>query len=441
MSSRIILVAFVAASIRVLVPAQSYEFLPAVEVGGGGSERHQLSRNANHTAAFDSEGRLWLAWWRGGETTTPTTPSAVLVAHWTTAGGWSAPEGIDDSFFDTGSGLVRYGGRHPSLAIAPDDTVWVTWQDHRHSDPDPPSNGINNIEIYADRRPAAGSFSATDLRLTESSAAHLGDNGYTPRIVVSPAGIVTVLWYDFHANAGVSDLYAIHSSPGGVFTLPQAMASLRLTNFSDRGGAPAYTVPDLEVLADGILMASWTTGTGGPAPVRTAVVPNPSATMPEQEIAVNSGGYFDPPKLALAPGGDLWAVYARRDGTDWNLAARRLPNGSGSWDAEVTLRAATGIAERFPDLEVDGAGNLHLAWIEGTNPRAIHYARYATAGGAALQSTMIAGDGNWERVTIELDEGGAPHVLYDELAGGIGRIWHRRGIIPMAASMEWMMVE
>src|SRR5690606_15646658 len=110
-----------------------------------GTGRFQLSRNSNNAMAFDSEGVLHATWWEGGEVTTPFSPSHVY--HATFNGAWTAPVAIDDSMI----GAQHAGGRHPSLAITPEDAVWILWHDHRHTTP---GGGYNDrIEIYGDYRP------------------------------------------------------------------------------------------------------------------------------------------------------------------------------------------------------------------------------------------------------------------------------------------------
>jgi hypothetical protein len=226
----------------------SQTFFAAPEKLTDGSEKFQLSRYPSKAMGFDSQGRLHITYWAGGFATSPATPSAVYYQNWTVEDGWSTREFIDDSFFDDGSGPVKYGGRHPSLAITPDNTVWIAWHDHRHCNPDPPGNGIDNIEVYADRRPANGSFSSTDLRLTTTSAPHFGDNAYLPRIVARPDGGVSVLWYDFHVDGFVSDMFVKHSDSSGNFDLAEPILSMRITNQDDRPGSgfskPAYSIPD-----------------------------------------------------------------------------------------------------------------------------------------------------------------------------------------------------
>src|SRR5690606_40050211 len=118
-------------------------FHPAERVTDS-SANYRMTRNPSRQAAFDDAGTLHSVWWTGSLATTPESPSEVLYASWSRNGGWSAMETVDDSIVGDG---VRVGGRQPTLAVALDGTVWVTWQDHRHCNPGSPNNWIDNVEI------------------------------------------------------------------------------------------------------------------------------------------------------------------------------------------------------------------------------------------------------------------------------------------------------
>ncbi len=393
-----------------------------------GSKAFQLSRNPNTSMDFDSEGRLHIVYWSGSFATTPDQPSFVYYQNWTPADGWSSRQFVDDSFFDTGTELRKYGGRHPSLAIAPDDTVWVAWHDHRHSNPDPPGNGINNIEVYADRRPPGGTFSSTDIRLTDTAAAHLGDNGYLPRIAASPSGRISVLWYDFHENGNVSDIFVTHSDPMGDFGVIEPILTQRITNQADRPGTgftkESYSVPDLAVDGLGNLFAVWTSGFGGVAPVYFAAVPDPPSIVSETPLAAQTGAYFDPAKITTAANGDLWVVYTRESAGEEDVVAVRRRAGASFFDAPLELAATPGVVEKAGDLEVDANGRVHAVWIDERAGRHVYYARFDPDGlGLLDEQPLTTASRPYGRVTLALDGGGQPYVLFDAINGSQGDVW------------------
>lgn len=398
------------------------------------SEIFQLSRNPNASMGFDSTGRLHIVYWSGFFATNPNEPAYVYYQNWTEVDGWSTREFIDDSYFDDGSTLLKYGGRHPSLAIAPDDSVWVAWHDHRHSNPDPPGNGIDNIEIYADRRPAGGSFSSTDIRLTQTSAAHFGDNGYMARIVAAPDGTISVLWYDFHEDGNISDIFVTSSDTTGDFGAIEPILSMRITDQDDRPGSgfskEAYSIPDLAVDQSGDLYAIWTSGFGGAAPVYFAEVPNPVTTLPLSSIetaASSTGAYFDPAKVTVAPTGDVWLAYTGVSGTERDIYAMRRPAGSSSFDNPILLKGAAGVLEKAVDLEVDATGLIHFAWIDNRSGTHVYYGVYDPIADQLDEEVQVTEDSlAYERVTLALDETENVFLLFDSSSVSSGDVWFAR---------------
>lgn len=408
-----------------LCAAQAHAAFDPPQAVTDGSAKHRLTRNSGSCAAFDSTGRLHLAYWSGGESSTPAAPSAVLHRSWTPGGGWSAETVVDDSFYDTGSGLVRYGGRQPSLAIGADDSVWVAWHDHRHSNPDAPGLGIDNLEVYADRMPFGGSFSNVDTRITATSAGTNGDNGYFPRIVAAPSGVVSIVWYDFNADVTIADIYARHSDASGNFGAPPAIGTMRVTDKDDRGGFISYTVADAAVSPAGVVASVWTSGVGGSAAVRFALVPNPTAELAEEQIAPSCAGYFDPPKIVAAANGDFWVAWTDTSGATRDVKAMRRDATSGLFDAPVSI-AQTAAEEYAGDIAVDDLGRLHCAWVEGTgSARTIRYAHVDPTGPTQLDAATLTTSANfWDRPAVVLSPGGLPYVVFEEdTSTTAGAVW------------------
>mgnify|MGYP005857021541 CR=1 FL=1 len=402
----------------------------------------RLSRNPGGSLAFDAtRDVLHLVYWQGGLETQLATPSAIFHREWTPVGGWGEATIVDDSFVDIGDGPQRMGGREPSLALDPaTGEAWVAWHDHRHSNPLPPGNGIDNLEIYADRKQAGGAFSPADIRLTTTAAGTNGDNGYSPSIVALPGGGVAVAWNDFHFNPVVSDIFLRVSDAAGAFSPADPVPGVRLTDGSARTGALAnWSFADVEARGDGSLGVLWTAGTGGAAPVYFALVPTPPGLVAEQVIAEATAGFFDPPRLVGAPSGDLWAVYTKRVGTDRDIEARRLPAGSSTWDAPRTL-VGGGARQEHPHLAVNGEGQLVLVHIDETDGRHVRLAVLDASGTELASEIVTDAAGPWQRPVVALDATGKPFVAWEEDTGGdaAGDIWAR---IPArdasAGTTEW----
>lgn len=385
-------------------------FTPAVSLTGEPIPYVRISRTPSSVMAFDSTGRLHLVYWVGAEQTTVNSPSAILYRNWSVADGWSAPEAVDNSF----QGPNPVGGRQPSLAITPDDTVHIAWHDHRHGTL--ALNYNDNTEIYLDSRPANGAFSSTDIRLTSTTAGGPGDNGFTPRIFATSDGRLHLAWYDFTANSGVSDIYFMRSDSSGVFDTAAPIANHRLTDETTRGGTPAYTVPDLVVDATGAAHIVWIGGTGS---VLSPIFHGKVTTGPDFESTnslTGNSGFLDPPRTVLAPNGDVWVVYTdTTTPSNPDIRAIRLPGGDASAAGVYTLRN-TAARETTPAAAIDSSGLLHLAWVQGsTATRTVHYGVFdpvASTFGDVVE--VLDAEGSYERVAMVLDAGERPVLVVQE---------------------------
>ncbi|MDK2971059.1 MAG: hypothetical protein PWP23_814 [Candidatus Sumerlaeota bacterium] len=438
---------FSALAIAALAPATvgAQTLFTAPELLTDGAAKYEMSKNPNHTAAFDSTGALHLVYWSGAFATSAAEPSHVYHREWTEASGWSAQTAIDDSTADQGSGPVHIGGRHPSLAIAPNDDVWVVWHDYRHTST--AGNSIDNIEIYADRKPAGGNFSTADIRITETNNALLtGDNGYTPRVAIDSQGRVSIVWYDFARGSGSNaDIYAKHSDASGVFNAAEALDTLRLTDAAAQGALFAYSTPDIVRAADGTLYGVWTSGFGGAAPTYFAALPNPSAPVTVQTIRTATGGHDFASKITAAPNGDVWVVATDRVGAASDVRAIRRPAGTSTFEAAIDIAANPAYAEESGDLEVDADGNLHAVWVDyrdGAASAQVYYARFA-AGTWTREEELALSDhaGAYFRPELVLNAAGEPTVIYEEQVDSVtGALWFVRAYEP-AAARHWQRYE
>lgn len=236
-------------------PGFGAPFGPAVKITDT-TRKYQLSRTSDRILAVDSKGLVHFTYWSGGISTTPGSPSYVYYRNWSVGQGWSSEESIDNSTF----GSLHVGGRHPSLAVTSTDGVFVVWHDHRHCIPQ--GNWINNVEIYADMRPYGGSFSPSDIRLTQTSKANPGDNGYVPKVISDPDGDLTVVWYDYHFNSDISDLFCLTFDPSTSIPAITDLSLHRITDLASRGNTPPFTVPDIAADSTGHHHLVWAGGLG-----------------------------------------------------------------------------------------------------------------------------------------------------------------------------------
>ena len=410
-------------------------------------DNYRMSRNAGSQMDFDSSGTLHLTYWSGFSETMPDSPSAVYYQSWRDGTGWSSNTLVDQSVSDDPGYLgKRMGGRHPSLAVGPDDRVWITWHDHRHCGVDAPYNGINNIEIYCDSKPSTGSFAQGDIRLTQTAASHYGDNGYAPRIDVAPNGSVSVMWYDFHFDGSVSDIFMMTSDASGTFDTAASMASRRLTNSDDRHRLPdramkaAFDMPDFAIGAANQCYTVWTHGFGGSlggetgSPIYFAEVSEPATSVSYATIASQTDSYWYPPKIKAAPNGDLWVIYTALLDPNRRVEIVRRPSGQADFQTPVVV--ADGPQDLNGDLAIDSQGRLHVVWIgdAGFGSGYVRYAMLSSDGQTILrEETLTPDSGAWSGPCIVVDDRDHPFITFcegdNEYVGDQGDIWFVYGFV------------
>ncbi len=400
-----------------------------------GAADYQLSRTPGKVIAFDTLGNLHVVYWSGVQVTVPATfPNFIYHRLRPPGGAWSPQVSIDDSFI----AADKIGGRHPSLAITPDDKVHVVWHDHRQSTG--PGSWIDNIEIYMDSRPAGGSFSATDIRLTNSTAVHLGDNGFTPQLAVEASGRLQVAWYDFNQDQNASDIYLLSSDLSGVFTPASPVATAQLTDASTRGGAPSYSVPDIAVDAAGTRHLVWVAGFAAGDDLYYASVAQGSGTTTEQLLATAAADFFDPPKIEVASNGDVWIVYgddAPTPNSAEDVILLRKRSGQAGFDPPIGAVARAG-RQFAPDFVVDDLGLVHLVWVDKVaSVTSVMYGIYdPNAGALTREMTVTDFSGPWARPSLAVGADGFAYVVFeqDDLSGG--DIWF--AVNNKSGTRDWM---
>jgi len=408
--------------------ASAADFRP-LEKFTDGAHQYRLSRNSNAIMGFDSANTLHSTYWAGGIDTRPQAPSRVFHRSWTPSGGWGAQTVIDDS---TVSGIGRLGGRHPSLAITPDDSVWIVWADHRHCT----ENGswIDNTELYCDVRPAGGAFTSGDYRLTTTAAGTLGDNAYTPKLARDSSGKLHLAWHDYNLNPNVSDIYLSPTGQQTLTSLDAPFSAHRATSAS----ATEFTVPDIAIDTQGARHLVWCAGQGSQEDLYYAVAPAGSNTLSPQVVAAGATDFFDPPHVAVSPAGEVWIAW----GDDTGGAAeeieiiRKRP-GQPAFDPQITIEPNPA-RQYAPSLAVDSQNNLHLAWVDERSGRHVRYARIDSGQSPTPSIQLSAESRLWSRPSLTLDSFDRLYLLVEETTGtDSGELWFATTATPARVETSW----
>lgn len=141
-----------------------------------------------------------------------------------------------DDFFDHSAGSMDEAFQTlPSLAIGPDGTMYVAWQDYRR----------NQADIYFSKSMDSGKTFSPNVRVNDD----VGRAGQLyPSLAVDRSGTVYLAWHDF--RKGDQDIYFSTSTDGGKTFSP----NLRVND--DTGTAGQFN-PSLAVDEQGAVHIAW----------------------------------------------------------------------------------------------------------------------------------------------------------------------------------------
>lgn len=291
----------------------------------------------------------------------------------------------------------------PSVAFEPSGAVVVAWVDHRPKDV--------FVQIYerdrAPRLPQPVNVSRTPEVFS-----------WLPRLVVSSAGDVFVLWQEiiFSGGSHGGDILFARSLDGGrSFEAPLNLSRSiggdgkgRLSKQSWLNGSL-----DLASARDGTLYAAWTEYDGQLWFTRS-VDRGASFSAPLQLVA-------DPSRPARAPAiapGEAAVHVAWTTGEDASadirIAASR--DGGHTFAPPVIVERTAGYSDA-PKLVVDRHGTLHLAYAESAGgPLERYHVRYARSrdGRSFEPARQLSSRGEGAAFpSLALDERGTIHVVWE----------------------------
>ena len=159
-----------------------------------------------------------------------------------------------------------------------------------------------------------------------------------------------------------------------------------------------------------------------------AMIPTPAMAWGSAQTLTATGEGGQSPRMAVAPDGDVTAVWARYTGSGRVIRAARRPSG-GAWSDPVTL-SGTGVVHdgtQGPSVVVDGEGTATVVWTRRVNGEHRVEAVRRRAGGAWSNPTVLRQTA-WQV--------GPPEVTVD----GSGRVyvaWSRsRGVDRLEQEVE-----
>lgn len=419
-----------------------------------GARTPHMSRGTSGQLAWTQNKKLALIYWDGPDALAIATPNRVLYREWAQQGGWGAAELVSQA---VSAGGTEMGARQPAMLTRANGDIFAVWHDHRNCSDQAPANLVNNIEIYGDLRPAGGSFSSQDLRLTETSSDSNGDNGYLPKVALLPDGRMVLAWYDFHWNVGCSEIVLKLSDAAGNFGAATLDDAPR-TGASDRAAGDegqSFTVPAIAVDGNGIVHVVWATGittTQSSNLYYGRFDPTTKTWLEKTRLHTQAGGQLDPAKLVADPKtGDIWLIYTDFGAaSNYEIMIQHRGKDAAAFDSPVRITNNPAL-QRYPAAAIDSKGTVHLVYVDqSAGGPFVQYAAFDPSSQTITKQKKLTEGvaGNWARPAILADPDDQLYVVWEQAesidgngnAGATG-LWFTATAPAVNAAKNWNLYE
>jgi hypothetical protein len=278
----------------------------------------------------------------------------------------------------------------PEIALGPDGAAIAVWQDYRAS---PPSNLFGQIDIYASRRdPATGAWAA-NARVNDVTT---GEQ-YKPSIAVDANNNAYAVWVD--GRNGRSDIYfAKRSAATGLWGANVRVNTATSFNTQD--------APAIAVSPSGDAIALWYRVANNKLNIWSARLPAGGTTWgPEIRVTSNQSAQKQAPSVTFGPNGTAYVVWMQPATGDADIWFASLASGSSTWSTNTKASDDPGTAfQSSPDIAVDGAGNVFVAWTDRrVSPYQLRVRKRTSAGVWGTSALVAADGGNAPSIAVRAD--------------------------------------
>jgi hypothetical protein len=269
-------------------------------------------------------------------------------------------------------GIVDSWGDRPSLAIAPDGTPYVAWEEGTHS------HGYNS-EIYVRR---FNGSSWEEVGTGSGSGGGISDNqgdSYDSSIAIAPDGTPYVAWKDDNnaVDDDIDEIYVRRFNGSSWEEVGTGSAS----GDGISGSGEDSLAPSIAIAPDGTPYIAWQEEDSYSGDFRLYIRRYNGSSWEEVGAGSASGsglseGYAWGPTLAVSPNGTPYVAWAQDSPRDihvfhWN---------GNSWNESNV--SDTGDISNTPSLAIASDGTPYIAWAELRSPHQVY-----VRGKSSIQAT------------------------------------------------------
>jgi hypothetical protein len=330
---------------------------------------------------MDDDGNVYAIWDRFG--------TGDIAFNMKPAGGsWGTPEAVNDSRY--------YGRDDPELALGSDGTLYAIWWDNRDLD-------YEGTSIYYAERSPAGVWTANE-QVNEFPG---WEYAYDPDIAVDAAGNLYAVYYDDREGNDTDIIFAMKPAGGDWTTgLPVTDASA--------GGFPLN--PSIVVDAAGNAHLIWHDDRSYPLyELYYAYRPaGGSWGTPEKINTAGNASQYDS-EIVLLPTGEPAVVWQDNRSGNYDIYFAYRPTG-GPWSANEQVSDANTAVQEWPDMGVDAAGNVYVAWLDRRGGGYHVYSDWRSPAGVWAGDTLVTNDSAAakEQLALAVNNSGAAYAAWGD---------------------------
>ena len=332
-------------------------------IGTGWSSPFLVSQNCPGWSDYPSlavgpDGTVHIAWF--DTSWDSDTNDDILYRRFEPGVGWTPKENIIPNIWPY---VYPYDNR-PSLAVGPDGTLHLAWQDYTLGFEDPSNE--HDLGIWYMKYESGTGWSPKELVSTESTK----DDSLGPSLGVGSDGTVHIAWEDWtnYDSAGSDhDIFYKRYVPGSGWTMTEVVS----TDSTDYSGRPS-----LGVGSDGTVHIAWEDRTnydsaGSDIDIfYKRYVPGSGWTMTEVVSTVSTERVTQP-SLGVGSDGTVHIAWADKtnwdeSGADYDILYKRLEPSSG-WTVTDVVSTESTDDSFYPSLDTGPDGSVHVAWNDDTD--------------------------------------------------------------------------
>jgi hypothetical protein len=284
----------------------------------------------------------------------------------------------------------------PSIAVDPQGTIYVAWQDDRNTD----------FDIYlAKSRDGGDTWTDPNIRVNVSGA-----HQRNPVMAVDSTGTVNVAWEDNRWSDW--DIYFARSTDSGE----------TWSNANRVNTAPSSTTqihPTMDVDSSGTIYIAWEDEINGNEDIYLGISSDGGVTWSDPSIKVNTDATTtDQTKPSLSAGGEGIMTLVWQDNRNLNpdIYCAISVDGGATWtDPNIKINTDIGVTwQQNPAVAVSHTGTVYIIWHDDRNGNSDIYFSYSVDAG-----------GNWTNPNLRVndDSGGQTQRIATVAVGTNGPVF------------------